>query len=62
MLPKSKTPARISSNLASDLELSPEDMRRIEQINRKIRFNDSSGVFGRQFFEDLEGKQAVTGT
>lgn len=56
MLAKSKTPSRIASNLQADFKLSPEDMKSIEKINRKIRFNDSSGDFGREFFEDLEGK------
>lgn len=59
VLPKSKTPARISANLAADLELRPEDMKKIETINKKLRLNDSSGVFGREFFEDLEGKQSA---
>lgn len=57
MLPKSKTPARINSNLEADIQLSREDMQKIEKINRKLRFNDSSDTFGREFFEDLEGKQ-----
>lgn len=61
VLPKSKTPARIRANLEGDLKLSPEDMKTIETINKKYRFNDSSGVFGRQFFEDLEGKQLGSG-
>lgn len=34
-------------------------MKKIETINKKLRFNDSSGVFGREFFEDLEGKQSA---
>lgn len=61
MLPKSKTPARISSNLEADFELLPDDMKKIETINKKFRFNDSSGVFGRKFFEDLEGEPIVGG-
>lgn len=36
--------------------LNAEDMQKIGAINKKLRFNDSSGVFGRDFFTDLEGK------
>ncbi|KAJ5630740.1 aldo/keto reductase family protein [Penicillium longicatenatum] len=56
VLPKSKTPERIKSNLEGDFKLSPHDMEKISKLNRKIRFNDSSGEFGRDFFEDLEDK------
>ncbi|KAJ5589273.1 hypothetical protein N7537_011951 [Penicillium hordei] len=56
VLPKSKTPLRIRANLGGDFKLSPEDMKKIEKINKKFRFNDSSGEFGRDFFNDLEGK------
>ncbi|KAJ5698460.1 hypothetical protein N7462_000465 [Penicillium macrosclerotiorum] len=56
VLPKSKTPSRIKSNLEGDFKLSPKDMEMIQTINKKIRFNDSSGEFGRDFFNDLEGK------
>lgn len=56
MLPKSKTPMRIRANLAGDFKLSPEDMKKIEKINKKLRFNDSSDEFGRDFFIGLEGK------
>ncbi|KAG0155479.1 hypothetical protein PDIDSM_1056 [Penicillium digitatum] len=56
VLPKSKTPLRIRANLEGDFKLSPEDMTNIEKINKKIRFNDSSGEFGRDFFSGLEGK------
>jgi len=56
VLPKSKTPARIKSNLEGDFKLSPRDMEKISALNKKIRFNDSSGEFGRDFFEDLEDK------
>lgn len=53
--PKSKTPSRIIANLESDFKLTKDDLDQIGQINRKLRFNDSSGTFGRDFFEDLEG-------
>lgn len=56
VLPKSKTASRIKTNREGDFKLSPQDMDKIQTINKKTRFNDSSGEFGREFFEDLEGK------
>ncbi|KAJ5436832.1 Short-chain dehydrogenase/reductase SDR [Penicillium cf. griseofulvum] len=56
VLPKSKTPSRIRANLQGDFKLSPQDMKKIEKLNKKLRFNDSSDEFGRVFFNDLEGK------
>ncbi|KAJ5951211.1 uncharacterized protein N7479_009624 [Penicillium vulpinum] len=56
VLPKSKTPLRIRANLEGDFKLSPQDMKKIEKLNKKLRFNDSSDEFGRIFFNDLEGK------
>ena len=45
MLPKSKTPSRIKANLQGDFRLAPEDVKRIEGIDRKMRFNDSSASY-----------------
>jgi alcohol dehydrogenase (NADP+) len=56
VLPKSKTPSRIKSNLEGDFKLSEEDMKKIESIDKKLRFNDSSDDFGYTFFSDLDGK------
>ena len=56
VLSKSKTPVRIRANLGGDFKLSPEDMKKIEKLNRKFRFNDSSNEFGRECFVGLEGK------
>ena len=56
VLPKSKTPSRIQSNLKGDFRLSSSDMEKIKYIDKKIRFNDSSAEFGREFFTDLDGK------
>ena len=56
VLPKSKTPSRIQSNLKGDFRLSSSDMENIKYIDKKLRFNDSSSEFGREFFTDLEGK------
>ncbi|CZR60921.1 probable GCY1 Galactose-induced protein of aldo/keto reductase family [Phialocephala subalpina] len=57
VLPKSKTPARIQSNLDGDFKLNAEDMKKIESIDKKLRFNDPSGSFGYQFYTDLDGKR-----
>lgn len=57
VLPKSKTPSRIKSNLDGDFKLDSEDMKKIESIDKKLRFNDPSGSFGYQFYTDLDGKK-----
>lgn len=57
MLVKSKTPQRIQLNFEADFELKPEDIKAIDGIDRKFRFNDSSEDFGYDFFTDLDGKQ-----
>lgn len=54
MLSKSKTPSRIRANYEGDFRLDADDMAKIKTMNKKLRFNDSSGDFGRDFFEDLE--------
>lgn len=59
VLPKSKTPKRIQDNLQGDFKLSAEDMKKIETMNKKLRFNDSSADFGVELFTDLEGKNSV---
>jgi alcohol dehydrogenase (NADP+) len=59
VLPKSKTPKRIQENLQGDFKLSDEDMKKIQTINKKLRFNDSSADFGMEFFKDLEGKGSI---
>lgn len=56
VLCKSKTPERIRSNMEGDFRLSPEDMKAIESIDKKLRFNDSSTDFGYNLFADLDGK------
>lgn len=57
VLPKSKTPSRIQSNLEGDFKLDQEDMDKIAKIDKKARFNDASKGFGYNFFTDLDGKQ-----
>ena len=56
VLPKSKTASRIQSNFKGDFRLSSSDMEKIKYIEKKLRFNDSSADFGREFFTDLDGK------
>jgi diketogulonate reductase-like aldo/keto reductase len=57
VLPKSKTPSRIKANLEGDFKLEPADLKKIESIDKKLRFNDSSKDFGYEFFTDLDGKK-----
>jgi diketogulonate reductase-like aldo/keto reductase len=57
VLPKSKTPSRIQSNLEGDFKLAPEDVKKIDGIDKKLRFNDPSGSFGYNFYTDLDGKK-----
>ena len=56
VLPKSKTPSRIEANRQGDFELGPNDLVRIDALDRKLRFADPSTVFGSNLFADLDGK------
>ncbi|KAJ4301926.1 hypothetical protein N0V90_004022 [Kalmusia sp. IMI 367209] len=57
VIPKSKTESRIKQNLEGDFNLDAEDLARIDGIDKKLRFNDSSASFGYDFFSDLDGKK-----
>ncbi|MCJ1356415.1 MAG: hypothetical protein MMC33_006410 [Icmadophila ericetorum] len=57
VIPKSKTPSRIRDNLGGDFKLEAEDVKKIEGMNKKLRFNDPSKSFGWNFYADLEGKK-----
>ncbi len=57
VIPKSKTPSRIKANLEGDFTLEPEDVEKIDAMDKKMRFNDSSESFGWNFFADLDGKR-----
>jgi len=57
IIPKSKTPKRIQSNFDSDFKLDQQDVLKINGMDRKLRFNDSSDSFGYNFFADLDGKK-----
>jgi len=58
VIPKSKTEKRIKENLeADDFVLGKEDLERIANVDKKVRFNDPSESFGWDFYKDLEGKK-----
>jgi diketogulonate reductase-like aldo/keto reductase len=56
VLPKSKTASRIKANMDGDIKLSSGDMKKIESLDKGVRFNDSSKDFGYEFFTGLDGK------
>jgi hypothetical protein len=43
--------------LEGDFKLAPEDVKKIEGIDKKLRFNDPSDSFGYKFYSDLDGKK-----
>jgi alcohol dehydrogenase (NADP+) len=43
--------------LEGDFKLDAEDLKKIEKIDKKLRFNDPSKSFGYDFYTDLEGKK-----
>ncbi|RMZ68875.1 aldehyde reductase [Pyrenophora seminiperda CCB06] len=58
VIPKSKTEGRIKENLEADgFVLEKEDLERVAEVDKKMRFNDPSGNFGWDFYKDLEGKK-----
>jgi diketogulonate reductase-like aldo/keto reductase len=57
VIPKSKSPERIMQNFDIAFELDPTDIQKIDHIDKKLRFNDSSKDFGYELFTDLDGKQ-----
>ena len=56
VLPKSKTPSRIKSNLEGDFKLDDADLKKLNGLDRKLRFNDPTDTFGWTFFTGLDGK------
>ena len=56
-MPKSKTPARIRDNLEGDFKLEAEDMKKVDGLDKKLRFNDPSASFGYDFHTGLDGKK-----
>lgn len=57
VIPKSKSPERITQNFDIAFELEKADIQAIDKLDKKIRFNDSSKDFGYELFTDLDGKQ-----
>jgi len=57
VIPKSKTESRIKANLEGDFKLDAEDVKKIDGLDKKLRFNDPSGNFGWNFYTDLDGKK-----
>nr|POF08134.1 putative oxidoreductase c26f1.07 [Quercus suber] len=57
VIPKSKTENRIQQNFEGDFKLDADDVKKIDSIDRKLRFNDPSENFGWNFYTDLDGKQ-----
>jgi len=57
VLPKSKTPSRIKSNLEGDFKLETVDLKKIDALDKKLRFSDVSAAFGYNFYTDLDGKK-----
>lgn len=56
VIPKSKTENRIKANLEGDFKLEGDDVKKIDSLDKKLRFNDPSGNFGWNFYKDLDGK------
>lgn len=57
VIPKSKTESRIKANLEADFKLDPEDVKKVDSLDKKLRFNDPSESFRWNFYTDLDGKQ-----
>ena len=57
VIPKSKTPSRIKANLEGDFKIDPEDVKKIDAMDKKLRFNDPSESFKYNFYSDLDGKK-----
>ncbi|GAB7361014.1 hypothetical protein MBLNU230_g1057t1 [Neophaeotheca triangularis] len=57
VIPKSKTQSRIRENLEGDFVLEPADVRVLDGLDRRLRFNDPSGAFGWDFYRGLDGKE-----
>ncbi|KIW67531.1 hypothetical protein, variant [Phialophora macrospora] len=57
VIPKSKTPSRIKANFEGDFKLDPEDVKKVDALDKKMRFNDPSESFRWNFYADLDGKK-----
>ena len=55
VIPKSVIDWQIDQNLEADFEMEKEDLKRIESMDRKARFNDPSADYQYRLYSDLEG-------
>lgn len=55
VIPKSVVDWEIVENVAADFELDAEDMKKIEKLDAKARFNDPSLDYEWRLYSDLEG-------
>ncbi|KAF7561146.1 hypothetical protein G7046_g3006 [Stylonectria norvegica] len=55
VIPKSTIAWQIKENVEADFELEPEDVKAIETLDMKARFNDPSLDYGWRLYSDLEG-------
>lgn len=62
VIPKSKTPSRIKDNLEGDFPLDADDVKKIDALDKKMRFSDPSARFGHEFFVGLDGKVSGSAT
>lgn len=44
-------------NLDSDVKLTPEELQKIDTIDKKVRFNDPSPSFGYDYYAGEDGKK-----
>ena len=54
-VPKSVNEQRIKSNLGGDFKLAAEDVKAIDAMDQKKRFNNPSKSFGKTFYQGLDG-------
>lgn len=55
VIPKSVVDWQIEQNLEADFEMEKEDLKLIEAMDRKARFNDPSADYQYRLYSDLEG-------
>jgi diketogulonate reductase-like aldo/keto reductase len=55
VIPKSVIPWQIAENLASDFKMDDEDVKKIDALDQKLRFNDPSEEYRWKLYSDLEG-------
>lgn len=55
IIPKSVIDWQITENLEADFVVEMEDMKRMESMDKKARFNDPSADYQYRLYSDLEG-------